>query len=251
MAPHERILIDGIFHGEAPGAAKRLSSQGSLRSAHTSMAQRVRDDVTKRGWFSTVPSGKAAKSFGAVGLVVIAFVLWNISHALVLLLLLALPVVITIAVVRRKLQRGQRTPVGRAVCDQVDGFKKYLATAEAKQLQFEEGEDIFSRYLPWAIAFDLADRWAKICGELVDLGRLPNQQPYWYGGTGVFNMYSFNSGLLVGSLTNAAAPAPSSSGSGFGSSGFGGTGFGSGGSGFGGGGGFSGGGGGGGGGGGW
>jgi uncharacterized membrane protein len=127
------------------------------------------------------------------------------------------PILITVAVVRRKMRRGQRTPEGRAVCDQVEGFKTYLATAEAEQLRFEEGEDIFSRYLPWAIAFDLADRWAKICGDLVKMGRLPDTTPYWYYGS--YNMAAFNTGFLTSTLATAAAPPPSasgSSGSGFG-----------------------------------
>ena len=51
-----------------------------------------------------------------------------------------------------------------------EGFRNYLATAEADQLKFEEGEDIFSKYLPWAIIFGLADRWAKICADLVGDG---------------------------------------------------------------------------------
>ena len=129
-------------------------------------------------------------------------------------------------VIRYKLRRGQRTADGRAVTDQVEGFKTYLATAEADQLRFEEGEDIFSRYLPWAIAFELADRWAKVCGDLVAMGRLPNAMPYWYVGN--YNLAAFNTAFLTSSLTNAATPAPSSgsSGTGFGGgSSFGGGGF--------------------------
>ena len=105
-----------------------------------------------------------------------------------------------------KLRRGQRTAEGRAVCDQVEGFKTYLATAEADQLRFEEGEDIFSKYLPWAIIFELADRWAKICGDLVAMGRLPNATPYWYVGN--YHMAAFNTSFLTSSLTTAATPAP-------------------------------------------
>ena len=41
-----------------------------------------------------------------------------------------------------------RTADGTAVLAQSLGFRRYLATAEANQLRFEEGEDIFSRYLP-------------------------------------------------------------------------------------------------------
>jgi hypothetical protein len=94
-----------------------------------------------------------------------------------LLLIPLLPIIITVAVIRMRLKRGQRTAEGRALCDQVEGFRSYLATAEADQLKFEEGEDIFSKYLPWAIIFELADRWAKICGDLMAMGRLPNETP--------------------------------------------------------------------------
>jgi len=92
------------------------------------------------------------------------------------------------------------------MCDQVEGFRTYLATAEADQLKFEEGEDIFSKYLPWAIIFELADRWAKIWGDLVTMGRLPNQTPYWYIGN--YQMAAFNTAFLTSSLTSAAHRSP-------------------------------------------
>src|SRR5215217_798782 len=159
----------------------------------------------------------------AVGL----WIAWARELPRVLLLLIPLlPIIITVAVIRAKLKRGQRTAEGRAVCDQVEGFRTYLATAEADQLRFEEGEDIFSKYLPWAIVFELADRWAKICSDLVAMGRLPDATPYWYVGN--YHVGAFNTGFLTGSLTSAATPAPSagSSGSGFGGgSSFGGGGF--------------------------
>jgi uncharacterized membrane protein YgcG len=144
----------------------------------------------------------------------------------ILLLIPLLPIIITVAVVRAKLKRGQRTAEGRAVCDQVEGFRTYLATAEADQLKFEEGEDIFSKYLPWAIIFELADRWARICGDLVAMGRLPNETPYWYIGS--YQMAAFNTAFLTSSLTSAATPVASSSGAGgtgFVGSSFGGGGF--------------------------
>jgi uncharacterized protein (TIGR04222 family) len=238
-APHEMVLLTELFGGRPPGAVEDLSKQGSLTAAHQAMQTSVRNQVASRGWFRKVPSAAATRSFG-FGIVVFGiFLAFTVGAAFLLVLLPLLPIVITFAIVRFKLRRGQRTADGRAVCDQVEGFKTYLATAEADQIRFEEGEDIFSKYLPWAIAFDLADRWAKICGDLVAMGRLPNETPYWYAGS--YNMAAFNTGFLTSSLATAAAPAPSS--------GAGGTGFG-GGSSFGGGG-FSGGGGGGGGGGSW
>src|SRR5690606_13688055 len=110
--------------------------------------------------------------------------------------------------------------------------------------KFEEGHDIFSRYLPFAIAFGVADKWAKKFEDLAKQGAsLP--EPTWYGASfayGTFWAHSAGFGSQMAQFTSLAdaaisAPTPSSSGG----SGFSG----------GGGGGFSGGGGGGGGGGGW
>ncbi len=74
-----------------------------------------------------------------------------------------------------------RTPAGTAVLAQTEGFRRYLATAEADQLRFEEGEDLFSRYLPFAVAFGLTERWTRIFAELAARGvDLP--VPTWYVG---------------------------------------------------------------------
>lgn len=226
-APHEMVLLTTLFDGQPPGAVKDLSAQGSLLPAHQAMQTAVRNQVTARGWFTKVPSTAATRGIGFGGIAVIALLAFSVGAWVLLLLLPLLPILITVLVIRVKLRRGQRTADGRAVTDQVEGFKTYLATAEADQLRFEEGEDIFSKYLPWAIAFELADRWAKVCGDLVAMGRLPNATPYWYYGN--YNMAAFNTSFLTSSLTTAATAVPSSSGSsgtGFGGgSSFGGGGF--------------------------
>jgi uncharacterized membrane protein YgcG len=210
-APHEMVLLTSLFEGEPPGALKDLSAPGSMADAHERMRDSVRNQVTSRGWFRKVPS--AATGGLGFGLIVIAiFASFAVGFWLLLLCIPLLPILITLAVIRAKLKRGQRTAEGRAVCDQVEGFRTYLATAEADQLKFEEGEDIFSKYLPWAIIFELADRWAKICGDLVAMGRLPNETPYWYVGN--YPMAAFNTAFLTSSLTSAATPVASSSGAG-------------------------------------
>jgi uncharacterized protein (TIGR04222 family) len=212
VAPHEMVLLTALFEGEPPGTVKDLSARGSMANAHEQMRDSVRNQVASRGWFRKVPSAAATSGFG-FGLIAIGvFASFAVGFWLLLLLIPLLPIVITLAVIRTKLKRGQRTADGRAVCDQVEGFRTYLATAEADQLKFEEGEDIFSKYLPWAIIFELADRWAKICGDLVAMGRLPNETPYWYVGN--YQMIAFNTAFLTSSLTSAATPVASSSGAG-------------------------------------
>ncbi|HET9646965.1 MAG TPA: DUF2207 domain-containing protein, partial [Microlunatus sp.] len=215
-APHEMVLLTKIFGGQPPGAVQDLSEQGSLLEAHKALQASVRNQVAARGWFRKVPSATATSSFGFGTIALLAILGFWLGAWVLWIIVPLLPVIITILVIRFKLRRGQRTADGRAVTDQIEGFKTYLATAEADQLRFEEGEDIFSKYLPWAIAFELADRWAKVCGDLVAMGRLPNTTPYWYYGS--YNMAAFNTAFLTSSLTSAATPAPSSgaSGTGFG-----------------------------------
>jgi uncharacterized membrane protein len=115
------------------------------------------------------------------------------------------------------------------------GFKQYLETAEADQIKWEEGQDIFSRYLPYAIAYGCADRWAKIFADLAARG-VPITQPTWYIGPGYGYGYGaawgaggFDSiiSTLDGFSSSAAtamtaATAGSSGGSGFSGGGFGG-----------------------------
>ncbi len=147
---------------------------------------------------------------------------------------------------------------GRRILDEIEGFRMYLSTAERDYLAAltppEKTPELFERYLPYAVALDVENRWAEQFTEVLAAASSPETTPHgqrgyspsWYSGdhfrpsgtnfaTGVFA-----SGLAtaLGSSIASSSVAPGKS-SGFsgGSSG--------------GGGGFSGGGGGGGGGGGW
>lgn len=42
---------------------------------------------------------------------------------------------------------------------QLEGFRRFLETADGDRLRFEEGAGLFTRYLPWAVALDLTDHW--------------------------------------------------------------------------------------------
>ncbi|WP_405058482.1 DUF2207 domain-containing protein [Kribbella sp. NBC_01505] len=241
-APHEQALLQGMFPGLVPGASvtleRRPVGDNSMATTAVAMLNALRDQVAAREWYTRLPSkigtrgGSVFKSgTGCACMAMIA--IWIVGGGIIgtataastggfgRAVVIAVPVVaviIAVATWARIRGRGQRTPAGRAVTDQVIGFRKYLATAEADQLRFEEGEDIFSKYLPWAIAFDLADRWQKVCQKLVDAGRL-TPDPYWYVGPSYYS-----SGWTAGAVSSTVAqtfqppPTPSSSGGGGGSS---------------------------------
>ena len=136
-------------------------------------------------------------------------------------------VIVGAGVLIRSNHFGRRTATGSAVLAQTKGFELYLTTAEADQIKFEEGIDVFSRYLPYAIVFGVAERWTKIFQELADQGRY-TFNPYWYAGYGFApRLDQLGSSLsALGSTMSSslqAATAATSGGSGFsGGGGFGG-----------------------------
>jgi len=248
MADHEAKLLQDVFPGLVVGTEKSLTGQSTLYKAFQNLQSNLRSDVQQAGWYARMPgasvtaaSAGAGASFGSllrVGfffvVVIVAFggtslaglVNGLTSGSLGWLMWVAPLAILLIGFLIYKglTRRGQRSAVGRAYADQVAGFREYLTTAEADQIKFEEGQDIFSQYLPWAVIYGVADRWTKICSQLVSEGKLANIQPTWYyGDYRMFNMMMFTNSL--GRIQQASMPAQPTGGGG---GGFGGGGFGAG-----------------------
>ncbi len=226
------LLYDGLFGGtREPVLLNEAGSMEGIRSELYADAERAAAD---EGWFRRLAVGRRS------GLVMGLLLAWlAVSFlgeqwtglALWLVVPIVLAWVVTRLVAARALKRGQRSATGRAWTDQIEGFRTYIATAEAEQLRFNEGEDLFTRYLPWAILFGLAERWTRVCERAVQLGVLQQPDTYWYGG-GAWDTHwlLWNLHVWDDSLATAAAPVPDLSGSSFSTTDFGGgTGFGGGG----------------------
>jgi uncharacterized membrane protein len=124
---------------------------------------------------------------------------------------------------------ASRTALGRAVLAQSLGFKEYLVSEEARQIRFEEAQDIFSHYLPYAIVFGVADRWAGTFSRVAESATLAGRSigiPAWYifSGSGGYGDYS---GIASGmdSFSTSASGTFTSTPAASGSSGFSGGGF--------------------------
>jgi hypothetical protein len=236
---HEQVLVQCLFPSGQPGSEitleRRPVGDTSMRRAHDLMIAALRKQVRDRQWYLRLPRAGGGSSF-ASGARIACFgmiAIWVFGAGIAgtaigaatggpgraaIVIIPVVAVIVAVGIWIGKRAKGQRNPVGRAVTDQLVGFRTYLATAEADQLRFEEGEDIFSKYLPWAIAFGLADRWQRVCTQLVAAGRIPSD-PYWYTGPSYYT-----SGFAAGSISQTVAntfdppPAPAGSGGGGGSS---------------------------------
>lgn len=266
LKAHEEHLLHALFTtvttDEEPtgeGPARRAEGTVALSSLDEEFAEealafneRVSSLVTDRGLLSGAAhvsareSGlaSAAKLFApaialllllaAVNLAVPVIPPSAVALAIATAALLGLWLVIHLLVT---VTASPRTPVGRALYEQARGFKLYLETAEAEQIRFEEGIDVFSRYLPYAMVFGLAERWAGIFERLQAEGRY-EPDTSWYvahqtGGTlplavlaTSMSSFSDSAGSTLTSTPGGSGGSAFSSGGGFSGGGVGGGGVG-------------------------
>ncbi len=100
----------------------------------------------------------------------------------------------------------------RALID-VKGFEEFLSRAEKDRLERMKDENLFEKYLPYAIALNVVDRWAS------SFEGIYQKPPEWYSsprGFGAFSTNNFASRIdgAMSKMSAAMASAPRSSGSG-------------------------------------
>lgn len=127
----------------------------------------------------------------------------------------------------------KRTAAGRELWSRVGGFERVLATPSSQErFDFSGREELYTRYIPWAVAFDCADEWAE--KYRFETGSEPPAPMYvaGYGGYGghVDSMVHDFESTLSSAISSYQATQRSSSSSGGGFSGGGGGGGGGGGS---------------------
>ncbi len=113
-----------------------------------------------------------------------------------------------------------RTEAGARVREQVLGFEEFLRRVESenyKRIIIAQPE-LFDRYLPYAMAFGVEQKWARAFDGIY------TQAPTWYTGSPGMTFspsrFSSNLGLMSSKVSSTMSSSPrSSSGSGFGGGG--------------------------------
>ncbi|HET8614341.1 MAG TPA: DUF2207 domain-containing protein [Actinomycetales bacterium] len=184
LEPYELSLMQAIFKGRNEVTMSALKNTFASDLHATQL--RLYDDVTRRGWFRGNPNSvRNLYRFGGIALCALGFFAAFLGipaiggSAAIIALALFLGGLVVVLLAGRM---PARTATGSAVLAQAEGFRLYLTTAEADQIKFEEGQDVFSRYLPYAIIFGVAERWAGIFDQLAREGRIHPVQPTWYTG---------------------------------------------------------------------
>ncbi|MFW6597993.1 DUF2207 domain-containing protein [Propionibacteriaceae bacterium Y2011] len=217
----EKDILHGVFADDQDSV--RLDEIGTeLAAAMGKTQSSLYDRVVELGWFRDSPQRVRTRwALSGVGIIVLGLALLLLLGLTVGVGILGIGVALVgVAVLIAAWFAPARTAAGTAVLAQVLGFREYLATAEGDQLKFEAENDIFSRYLPYAMAFGVADHWTKVFADAAAAGR-PVPEPTWYA-TGYGSFWAANSLSSFSSFTTgsgvagvAAQAAASSGGSGF------------------------------------
>ncbi|MEO8538317.1 MAG: DUF2207 domain-containing protein [bacterium] len=178
----------------------------------------IYDDAMKHKWFAQKPeSARGIWVIVGVALILLGvglscFAALTIHRGLFFLGLI--PAGFFMFIMSRSMAR--RTAAGSEMMRRVLGFRLYVSQAEKYQQQFNEQENIFARYLPFAIVFGCVGKWAKAFEGLE--ATAATSTAGWYSGTAPFSALAFSNNLQ--SFSSSVGSTLSSSHSSSGGSGF-------------------------------
>jgi len=118
-----------------------------------------------------------------------------------------------------------RTPSGRRIMDEIEGFKTYLETAEQFRLDRMRSPqltpEVFEMFLPFAFALGVENNWCdRFASEFPqEVSTGSGYQPGWYSGqrSGLHNLSHISNNFssnFSSAISSASSPPGSSSGSG-------------------------------------
>ncbi len=216
LLAYERKLLDGLFRDGNEVKVSELKTTFSDRLHGVESA--LYSDAMRQKWFRARPDQVRLRWAGAGVFLLVAgaavtFVLARWTHWGIV----GVPVIVAgLALSLMARQMPARTAKGTAMLRRIRGFRLVIATAEQHMARWAEEENVFTRYLPYAIVFGLTEKWAK---AFEDLGLQPDTSS-WYVGPQMFTAAAFADSVDGFAVTTGGtlASTPASSGS----SGFGG-----------------------------
>jgi hypothetical protein len=219
LTPFEKMLLERVFANNAADVQvadlknKFYASLGALRAT-------LYRDLVDKGYFARSPE-KVRRNYIAAGIVLsvvltlaLAFLSPDSPSAVVAGLLTGLPMLALARFMPAK------TAAGAFARSQILGFEEFLTRAEKDRLERIGDKNLFTRFLPYAIALDVVESWAKAFEGIYQ------EPPQWYasphpGGMPSFSPRTFSRSLntMTTSLASAMFSAPRSSGGGGGGGG--------------------------------
>ncbi|MBU0625695.1 DUF2207 domain-containing protein [Patescibacteria group bacterium] len=226
LRSHEQEILQVMFGGGTSITLKNLISRHKFHAKLSDLKEKLYEQLETKGFFPHNPN-RIRQKYRGLGLVlfmiafcfgVLVFPGWGAGSIFVYLTMLALSIAVSgIIIAGFGLVMPCKTSAGVQAFEHARGFRLYLNQAEKYRLEWQEKENIFEKFLPYAMVFDVADHWTKAFKDMA----LP--PPKWFEGqtfvAGHFEAGRFLSAMvgLESGLMRAVSSSPqkSSRGSGF------------------------------------
>jgi len=215
LFPEERLLLKSLF-SSFPGESDNIlisSLKNKFYKQLPEIKKEVKGQLTSENLFQKKSFGIQGGMYGVGALLIfVSFFLsgWNPF-------ILIGGVVAGIIMIVFAIFMSQRTNEGVELLTKVKGFKMYMMTAEKYRQQFNEKENIFEKFLPYAMVFGITGIWVNKMKQIYGEEYFNSYMPIWYMGS----MNSFDANSFVNQLNtistnmaNTMSSSPSSSGSG-------------------------------------
>jgi len=217
MAAGEKELHDSLFSGRKSILLDQENHEelGDAKSEHKrSLAKDYKQHYFKYNGLLNVP---AVLIFVVTAMMSLGSGPSFFSIAVIVLMAVT---AITFAIIMKR-----PTMRGRKLLDEIVGFKDYMEIAEKHEMELrnppERTPQLFEKYLPYALALGVDQRWAEKFSTVLANAQQPDgtaYSPRWYSGTWNNNSLSTTTSSLTSSLntavTQSVAPPGSSSGGG-------------------------------------
>jgi uncharacterized membrane protein len=223
LSPFEMELMKNLFSTSPPGIRLLVSSLKNRFYTNLPVLKKtLYGELVREKYFLSSPE-KVRNSYIAAGIVVLVFAILAFlflvpssgGKSFIAGLLTGIPVLAFAKFMPAK------TRAGASAYMDILGFQEFLNRAEKDRLEKMGDMNLFSKFLPYAIALDVADNWAKAFEGIYQ------DPPDWYVfpvGFRTFSPYAFTHSLnsVTSDLSSAMFSAPRRSGGGGGGGGFGG-----------------------------
>jgi uncharacterized membrane protein len=222
LSSFERELMRDLFPAALPGTLVSSLKNRFYANLDT-LKKTVYGDLINKKYFLRNPE-KVRNLYGGIGFLIVVFGSFGFlflslnspAKSIIAAVLTGLPVILFAKYMPAK------TRAGASAYMDILGFQEFLNRAEKDRLERTGDMNLFSKFLPYAIALDVADNWAKAFEGIYQ------DPPDWYvapGGFRTFSPYLFTHSLnsVTSNLASTMYSAPRGSGvSGGGGGGFGG-----------------------------
>ncbi|MBP9852240.1 MAG: DUF2207 domain-containing protein [Candidatus Pacebacteria bacterium] len=193
----EQKIVEAFMQGKNVGESILLSDLNKITFSKEilKLNKMVYSEMIKRGFFTTNPiNRKVAFVVGGFVLAVLSIAAGFATSSLVICFaILATAVIVAIW----PFAVSARTPSGGDVKRHILGFKKFISVTDKARMEFhnapEKNPEQFMKYLPFAIALGVQQKWAK------QFEGMYMNPPSWYVGAnpGGFNANTFARDLAV------------------------------------------------------